>query len=206
MKIDDKEVIKLMKDLRAKTKTLKPFFVHSAIPVIQRSTMMNFRAGGRPQRWEALSSLTLMNRGNRVAKHALGQNILIDSGRLQKSIGTVRNITDFSLEYGTNLIYAAVHQFGAVIRPVRAKALTIPLPNARPGSSARDYSNTFVAKGVIFQKTAKGEAIPLFKLLLSVRIPSRPFMVWLDEDIYTLQRNLLMFITESDKYSALNKG
>lgn len=205
--LNDKEVIRLLKELKKTSSNLKPFFIHTAIPIIAESTSKNFRAGGRPQRWEALRPLTIANRmanHGQVTKHALGQNILIQQGTLMQSAiqGTVRTITSDSLEYGTNLKYAAIHQFGGTIRPINARALTVPLPAATLGRRARDYKNTFVAKGVIFQKQGS-EIVPLFVLKKSVKIPARPFMVWQDEDIYKLQRNLSMFILEPEKYTAL---
>lgn len=47
------------------------------------------------------------------------------SGGLQGSI--ISDATDDEVAVGSNRIYAAVHQFGATIRPVRAKALRFRL-------------------------------------------------------------------------------
>lgn len=84
-------------------------------------------------------------------KHKGGQT-LIKSGRLRDSIaGNGPQVTARSVEIGTNLEYAAIHQFGGnipphVIRARRAKALRIPGVGFRksvnhPGSSmpARPY-------------------------------------------------------------------
>ena len=46
---------------------------------------------------------------------------LIDSARLMQSI--TFEATDTGVAVGTNVIYAAVHQFGATIRPVKADKL-----------------------------------------------------------------------------------
>lgn len=57
-----------------------------------------------------------------------GPSILIGagmSGGLQGSITSEVGLN--SVQWGSNKIYAAVHQFGAVIRPVKAKALRFHL-------------------------------------------------------------------------------
>lgn len=199
--LDDKEIKRWMKQLYNTTNNLSPFFKHTAIPIMHSSAMKNFRQGGRPIRWRSLSPLTLANR--KTSKHALGQDILQNIGTLRASIGSVRKITGESLEYGTNLIYAGMMQEGGTIYPKNVKYLTIPLPAATPGRGARSYENTFVAKGVIFQKVGK-EIVPLFLLKEKVKIPGRPFMVWQEEDIYNIGRNLLMFIAEPEKYKILS--
>ena len=56
-----------------------------------------------------------------------GGQTLIKSGRLRDSIAeTGPQLTARSVEVGTNVVYAAIHQFGGVIRARRAKALRVP--------------------------------------------------------------------------------
>ena len=57
------------------------------------------------------------------AKRQGGQT-LVDSGRLRDSI-THRARGD-TVEVGTNVIYAAIHQFGGTIKPKNAKSLAFP--------------------------------------------------------------------------------
>ena len=53
-----------------------------------------------------------------------GPGILRESGMRGGLMGSItRRATHDSVEIGTNKVYAAVHQFGAVIRPVRARKL-----------------------------------------------------------------------------------
>src|SRR3990172_2459515 len=47
------------------------------------------------------------------------------TGSLNKSITLRANNT--TAEVGTNLVYAAIQEFGGIIRPIKAKALFIPL-------------------------------------------------------------------------------
>lgn len=57
-----------------------------------------------------------------------GGKTLLDTGRLAGSI--THNATDSRVEVGTNVIYAAVHQLGAVITPVKAAALRFKIGKA----------------------------------------------------------------------------
>lgn len=68
-------------------------------------------------------------------------------------------------------IYAGVHEFGAVIRPKRARFLAIPLRYGLGGP--RGLPNTFVRGRVIYQNTS-GRAVPMFLLASQVTIPARP--------------------------------
>lgn len=99
--------------------------------LVHRSVMRNFEAGGRPKHWPALKASTIMARAggkHRVytkrgklsahgRKHAFGQKPLIATGRLMRSI-TYRATNAFA-EVGTNLVYAATHQFGRGPIPAR---------------------------------------------------------------------------------------
>lgn len=78
---------------------------------------------------------------------------------------------------------ARVHEFGAVIKPKKAKYLTIPLPAALNSNgtpikqSARMWDKTFVARTkagnlVIFRKV-NTKVVPLYVLKTSVKIPPR---------------------------------
>lgn len=78
---------------------------------------------------------------------------------------------------------AHVHEYGATIKPKKAKFLTVPLPAALDSSgiplrrSAREWQNTFVAKTkrgnlVIFQKRGT-QIVPLYVLRTQVTIPPR---------------------------------
>jgi phage gpG-like protein len=100
-----------------------------------------------------------------------------------------------SLKYGTKLLYAAAHQFGATIRARNAQYLTLPFPGVR--RSARDYENTFVRKSragnlIIFQKTGEGIK-PLFLLKKKVKLPSRPFVMFQTEDVNMISAYALAF-------------
>jgi phage gpG-like protein len=78
--------------------------------------------------------------------------------------------------------YARIHHEGGVIRPKNAKYLAIPLTAKAKLSRPRDYPvQTFLAKGVIFEKT-DGKPIPIYALKKQVTIPARPYMFLDDHD------------------------
>lgn len=58
-----------------------------------------------------------------------GGQTLVDSARLRDSI--VSEASSRSVDVGTNVIYAAVHQFGETIKPRTADKLAFRLPDGR---------------------------------------------------------------------------
>jgi len=114
MKCDTKEVQTALAELFRKQATLKPFF-EMIWPILHRSIMANFRAGGRPNRWPYLSDATINARKKRKTwREGVGsdQPILQEYGKLRESVGSVLSITDTRLEYGTNDVRAGALQFG----------------------------------------------------------------------------------------------
>lgn len=131
-----------------------------------------------------------------------GGEILRDTGLLMRSI--VYRVAGRAVQIGSNLVYAAIHQFGGTIKPKNGQFLAIPLKGVARGAKPADFQDTFVRAGgdlatgktgralvmnrgrfesftegnqraVIFQKTARGFR-PLFLLLKSVTIPVRPYV------------------------------
>jgi phage gpG-like protein len=90
----------------------------------------------------------------------------------------------------TDLIYAAIHEFGGTITPKTAQYLTIPLEAVLTAAGVARYSareiidapsmggfeGTFFAKGVLFGRRGRGDLTPLFALKTSVTLPARPYM------------------------------
>lgn len=83
---------------------------------------------------------------------------------------------------GSNLAYAAIHEFGGTIEPKNVKWLTIPFEGIK--GRARDYPDTFFewqkgAEGqrlILFQRNAGGKPTPLFVLVKRVEVPARPYL------------------------------
>jgi phage gpG-like protein len=100
------------------------------------------------------------------------------TGKLANSFAIARGLTTdtrspFAVIF-TNTVYAPAHEFGAIIRPVKAKALAIPFPGIM--GSPRSYKDTYIRKGIIFQAIKGKDSRILFVLSKQVRIPKRPFL------------------------------
>lgn len=207
IKLDRPEVTAWMKSVQKAGGNLRPFFVQSAL-VLHTSIMLNFREGGRPRKWTPLSPWTMAGRAARgtVAGHGLGQPILQDQGTVRGSIGSVREITDTSLTYGTHNPIAITHHRGATIRPKNVNWLTLPFPGVT--GRARDYENTFVGRGaqgglIIFQNQEDGSIKPLFLLKKQVKIPARPFVMFQKADEDLLASMALAFHYDPEGYRRL---
>lgn len=109
---------------------------------------------------------------------------LRDTGRLMASIQATVQGPEFT--QGTNLEYAALHQYGGTVTPKKAKMLTIPLTReAVTAGSARAMSGLFIFRsksGNLFlaerkEKRGKAAGLTLHWLLKdSVTITARPFL------------------------------
>ncbi|WP_295756039.1 phage virion morphogenesis protein [Undibacterium sp.] len=115
LKINDGQVRALLNDAVAKLGSPEPLMERIA-GTLASVTAQNFAAQGRPH-W-----LGLQKPGPRRS----GGMVLQDTGRLRDSI--VPSHTGDSASIGTNVVYAAIHQFGGqtkahVIRPKNKKAL-----------------------------------------------------------------------------------
>jgi len=110
-----------------------------------------------------------------------GGKPLMDTGRLRDSIGhLVRSLgRAVQVAVGTYLIYARIHHYGGVIRPVRARMLFIPLTakGRRIGPRPLGERSTRMvdAKGREKFKPLLKRGVD-FVLKLSVRIPARPYL------------------------------
>lgn len=99
--IEDRQVRAELGRLAGRLKNLTPA-MRGIGEIVRRSVEQNFAAGGRPEKWE---------KSHRVKEK--GGQTLSDTGRLRRSF-TVRGYPDRA-EVGTNVKYAAIHQFGGVI-------------------------------------------------------------------------------------------
>ncbi|WCK53841.1 phage virion morphogenesis protein [Aneurinibacillus sp. Ricciae_BoGa-3] len=151
--------------------------------IMQQSIMKNFEHQGRPG-WKRLSSFTQMIyegqaidkarstkawqkagakgkqgiENRKIARDVSGGKILQRSGDLKKSI-TVGNVTNSSVEVGSPLVYARIHQIGGTVRPKRFDALYIPTSRgyirkmqsvipARPYLMLQNEDQTFILRAV----------------------------------------------------------
>jgi phage gpG-like protein len=143
--------------------------------ITMRSVDLNFQEQGRPTRWQALKGITLFLR--REGGGEGGAQILQDTGRLKQSVtwgllgsgsappGAVYELGPTSLRIGSNLPYAAIHQFGGTVK-AKKKALARQVPDVASPLGARRY---------------KGKVYVLFGP--SVTIPARPYLTLQPEDL-----------------------
>ena len=123
-----------------------------------RSIQKNFSAGGRPEAWAP--SQRVLKRGGKT---------LINSGRLKNSI-TYR-LEGQDLVVGTNVVYAAAHQFGVdkqVSGPAHTKQ-SVDGRRLRVGSKSRH-----------------------------MRRPARPFLLIQDEDLVYLGKQIKRHLLRGD--------
>jgi phage virion morphogenesis protein len=133
---DVAEVLKKLREMRARLGNMSPAWA-SAGEVLIRSVRVNFDASGRPTAWPPLKASTLSSwvgtytkvrkkHGGLTAKGkrlVAGRKILIRSGALLNSI--TKDVGRDHVEVGSNLLYAATHQYG------RTSGRGAPIP-ARP--------------------------------------------------------------------------
>jgi len=136
----------------------------------------------------------------RISKRLSGPALKERTGRLKGSLTyeETHDTVEISAGGADEVDYAAIHHYGGTIRPKKKKFLTIPFPGGpadqRVPLRAADFNDTFVAKGIIFQK--RGEQIePLFILRKSVEIPASPYMYAEDSDVEYLSNSIADFIT-----------
>lgn len=167
--LDDSALQPLFEQIKERTDDLRPVLRRLGIIAIQKSAQKFAKQGPN---WAPLAESTLKRRRGKAGR------ILEDSGRLKQSVvnainggspGSVYELTNQSLEVGSNLVYAAIHQFGGVIHHAASgrkittrKAIRLPNGLQRRGSKAREIVKASAA--------AKGG-----------RIPARPFLPNADE-------------------------
>lgn len=121
IKIDDKEIQKLLKKLISKTENLRPLMRNIA-GIMLDSVEENFEKEGRPDKWQGLAKPTIKQR---TKKGYWPGRILQVRGELASSITS--KFDENSAVVGTNKVYAAIHQLGG--KAGRNKKVKIP---ARP--------------------------------------------------------------------------
>jgi phage gpG-like protein len=176
----------ILRRLEGRLRDPRPFLEEVGVRLAEnarRRILRGTQPGGAPM--APLSPLTVQVKR--------GSQVLRDTGALLKSI-TARVEGPRSVTVGTNLVYARVHQEGAVIRP-RRRYLLVPLHwtarqvargagPGRFGGSVRNVGlffyrskrtgSAFLARAV---GTGKGRRLELwYALRQAVRIPARPFL------------------------------
>lgn len=162
-----------------------------AAQALRSDVLENFQGGHAPDGapWAPVRHARAHGRGD-------SSQPLHDRGLLSASVtsptekGHIERITDTSLVMGTTFDYAAIHQFGGVIRPVSAKALAIPLTSdAWRAGRARNFPRPLFlfksagGKRLLAEAKDRGrgkktwtELIFHYVLASQVTVPARPFL------------------------------
>jgi len=163
MTIDVRDAQAKLEGFERRARRLRPA-MQVVAQIIRSSVLENFRVGGRP-RWKPLSPVTLARRRGKK-KHT----ILVDTGRLRASIAggaeSVHEVGDTYARVGTNVIYAAVHQFGAKKGAFGTKKVRV-----------REHYRRIGRKRVLVREHLRTVKIPWGD------IPARPFLVVQEEDL-----------------------
>lgn len=124
-----------------------------------------------------------------------GDKPLLDTATLRNAC--IAKADDSGLTLSCNARGAALHQFGGIVKPVRAKALAIPLTvEAKRAGSPRRFRGKLHREGPRDQPTGvlvetKGEKrIAHYALVKSVKVPARPFL-WLSDGFYEQAAKIL---------------
>ena len=121
---------------------------------------------------------------DKLKQNISGPILKVVTGHLRQSIGSkvefskkeIKGIIGSGVRTGNRVVYADILEKGGVIKPKKAKFLTIPIGENKTKTEkiayrARDFENTFIRKGIIFQNLGKGKIRPFFLLKSSVTIP-----------------------------------
>jgi len=140
----------------------------------------------------------------KISKRLSGPALKERTGRLKGSLTHEETADTGEISAGGGpgeVDYAAIHHFGGTIKPKKRQFLTIPFPGGpadkRVPLRAADFADTFVAKGIIFQKRGEDDIVPLFILKKSVEIPARPYMYAEDADVGYLNDSIADFIARA---------
>jgi len=126
--VDTGEVSRKLQEAAEKLGDMTPLMRQIAKD-LEDETRENFHAEGRPE-WVPLAASTIRRRKQKQGGDSTLQ-ILQDSGQLAKSLHS-----EFGADFawvGSNKVYAAIHQFGGVVR-IPARQQTVRLrtePNGR---------------------------------------------------------------------------
>lgn len=137
IKVEDKELQKLLKKLAEKSQNLRPLMKNIA-GIMQDSVEENFEKEGRPAKWAPLAESTIKQRKK---KGYWPGRILQRRGELATS--TTSKYDENSALVGTNKVYAAIHQFGG--NAGRGKKVKIP---ARPFLMLGEKENTEIIQEI----------------------------------------------------------
>lgn len=193
---------KQLQGLLDASQDLKPLLINLGT-LAMREFDKNFRAQGRPK-WQDLRPKTLYRR----KKSGRGGRILRDTGRLQQSLsqgkpGNVYRLEPRSLTIGSNVKYAAIHQFGGTVK-LRPRSDAAPRTFARVGNRlllrGKDGKVRVGSKldgTPIRKKFAAAASVRMTFKERTIRIPARPYLVIPPEALSLFKRAVQQWMKEN---------
>jgi len=171
--IEDGAVREMLNGLIGRAGNMSPVMAKVAQLMLE-AVRKNFRAGGRPEKWPPL-------------KHREGQP-LRDTNRLMNSV--TASHTETTASAGTNVIYAAMQnfgaskgQFGTVTADVKPHKRVITQAFGRPLKTPLE---------VMVRAHQRQQAAPWGN------IPARPFMVIPDDDLAIIRQTIINWIARGE--------
>jgi phage gpG-like protein len=165
----------------------------------RKSIYQTFSDEGSPAgSWNPLSEVS-----RRWRKYTAGHKLLIDSGRLRNSIGVSSQSPD-SVQIGTNVAYAAVHQLGFDgNQNVRPYQYTRSNPFGDLQGKFK-ITNKLGHGQTVTRNTVSGVSFVKVKgFTRHIHIPARPFMVFRPEDPTRMATETKRFLNNRAKGAGL---
>jgi phage virion morphogenesis protein len=155
--IDDREVRAVLGRIAARCRDASPLMREISADMLF-AVQENFAKEGRPERWE---------KSRRVKKK--GGQTLQDSRRLHNSI--TAHSTATSAQVGTNVKYAAIHQFGGTVKH-KERSQVLHFTQARKGQRTGGRDGDRFARA----NRKAGYAMKVKIGAHETTIPARPFL------------------------------
>lgn len=173
------------KALANRTKLMK----ETAVPMKRASALVfgsvqqNFRAGGRPGKWEPLSKMTRFIRSHRSAAPNRQAVPLRDKGRLAGSITPHWSSTPTQGEFGagTNVGYAGDMHFGGLTKPSTVLIASFMRRNPRVATSQEAAG--LAGAGLKLRRSAMSRVSAyIMRLKGGHKVPGRPYLMVQEQD------------------------
>ena len=208
---------KLGKDFAPNSKTIRVLLKKFTV-IMYKSVADNFSAQGRPLAWAPLQASTLAARRQGPKARLGAGKILMDTGRLRMSVmhgpparGAVARYGAMAVEFGTNLAYAARHQFGfhdsesvgAFIRKLKSRSTFSKGYTQTFGPSMTGEEGQMVR--IKRQKTSEGIAF-VKAFTRKANTPARPFLVIQEQDKDRMKKTLVDHFREWDRANRVKGG
>lgn len=130
----------------------------------------------------ALDRAGVRVQGQSVRNYLSGQALKRRTGTLATSIRREVDGKRMLVRVGTNVVYAAIHEYGGTIRPKNASKLAIPIGNLKGYASTHQglrIAMSMAKKNVIL---VDQDGKPQYVLKSSVTMPKRPWLAPAYED------------------------